>query len=190
MAKPSFNSDLVYQVLRVKASNKRRPLAATKDRAEVSGGGKKPWPQKGTGRSRHGSIRSPLWRGGGITFGPRKERTYKGRIPRKMALRALLMVFEKKRADNEVKLVDDIAINENKTKVFAKWLKEQIGGEGSALIVGTNNLSLLKRVSGNIPRVTVTHPRNVDIEDMLAYNYCIITKDAQDKLIKRITPIS
>ena len=79
-----YNSDLVHQVVRIKMLNKKRPVASTKDRSKVSGGGRKPWAQKGTGRARAGSSRSPLWRGGGITFGPDAKRNYKGDISKKM----------------------------------------------------------------------------------------------------------
>jgi len=91
-----FNADLVYQVVRTKQLNKRRRIASTKDRAQVAGGGRKPWPQKGTGRARAGSNRSPLWRGGGITFGPNASRSYAGKVTQKMGKLALAMVLQKK----------------------------------------------------------------------------------------------
>src|SRR3989338_9034179 len=98
-----MNADLVHQVLISQTANKRQISAHTKNRAEVRGGGRKPWRQKGTGRARVGSIRSPLWRGGGITFGPRTEKVYARDIPKKMRRKALLMVLSEK-AKNDLVL--------------------------------------------------------------------------------------
>jgi len=180
-----YNPDLVYQVVRAKMLNKKRPLASTKDRSEVSGSGRKPWPQKGTGRSRHGSIRSPLWRGGGITFGPRKERNYKKGVTKKMANAALAMVFDKKRQEHEVREVESITIEQYKTKYFYRWLRT-LTDEGSALVVSGKDTGLLKRASRNIPGVSVRAPQDVDAVDLLSHRYCIITSEASKRLIERM----
>src|SRR3989338_4393818 len=102
-----WNSDLVHQVVVSMESNARVTVAHTKDRSEVSGGGKKPWKQKGTGRARHGSIRSPLWIGGGVTHGPRNEKNFKKKINKKMKIKALYVVLSEKLRNNEILFLND-----------------------------------------------------------------------------------
>ena len=110
------NDDLIHQVAVSMMSNARNPIAHTKNRGEVSGTGDKPWRQKGTGRARHGSRRSPIWVGGGIAHGPRNERNYSKKINRKMKLKALFSVLSKKYKDGEIIFVDGISFKEPKTK--------------------------------------------------------------------------
>ncbi|MBI3019785.1 MAG: 50S ribosomal protein L4 [Parcubacteria group bacterium] len=110
------NNDLLHQVITAMQANARQGSANTKDRSEVSGGGKKPWRQKGTGRARHGSIRSPLWRGGGITFGPRTERIYERKINKKMRAQALAVVLSEKMRHGEIIFLDALALSPAKTK--------------------------------------------------------------------------
>lgn len=111
-----WNNDLVHQVVTGQLSNKRAGTAHTKDRGEVSGGGKKPWKQKGTGRARHGSSRSPIWVGGGTTHGPRSEKDYSKKINRKMAAKALFTLLSRKYKDGNVLFVDAVSIAAPKTK--------------------------------------------------------------------------
>lgn len=111
-----WNGDLVHQVLSSQMSNQRANTAHTKDRSEVSGGGRKPWAQKGTGRARHGSSRSPIWRHGGVTHGPRNDRNYKETIPRAMKNRALYALLSSKIKEGKVLFVDDIKLESGKTK--------------------------------------------------------------------------
>jgi large subunit ribosomal protein L4 len=111
----AWNGDLVHQVLQSQMSNQRANTAHTKDRSEVRGGGAKPWAQKGTGRARHGSSRSPIWRGGGITHGPRSDRNYKETIPRVMKNRALFAILSQKLRDGKVLFIDNISLD-GKTK--------------------------------------------------------------------------
>lgn len=111
----AWNGDLVHQVLHSQMSNQRANTAHTKDRSEVSGGGAKPWAQKGTGRARHGSSRSPIWRHGGVTHGPRNDRNYKETIPRVMKNRALFALLSQKLRDGKLLFVDNIEL-EGKTK--------------------------------------------------------------------------
>jgi len=103
-----LNRDLVHQVVVTQMANSRQVLAHTKDRSEVRGGGAKPWRQKGTGRARHGSIRSPIWVGGGVAFGPTKERVFAKKINKKMKRQALFMVLSSKVKDKEIVLLDKI----------------------------------------------------------------------------------
>ena len=112
----AWNGDLVHQVLMSQMSNQRAGTAHTKDRSEVRGGGKKPWAQKGTGRARHGSSRSPIWKGGGVTHGPRSERNYKETIPRVMKNRALFSLLSQKLRDGKILFINDVNVESGKTK--------------------------------------------------------------------------
>src|SRR5258708_929948 len=114
-----FNSDLLYQVTTAQLSNRRQVIAHTKGRGEVRGGGKKPWQQKGTGRARHGSIRSPIWKGGGVTHGPTKERNFKKKINHSAAQKALTVALSAKVRDGQVVFVDAINLAEHKTKAMS-----------------------------------------------------------------------
>ena len=131
-----MNSDLVYQVAVSQMANRRRVIAHTKGRGEVRGGGIKPWRQKGTGRARHGSIRSPLWIGGGVTFGPTKERIFKKKINKKMRRKALAMVLATKAKNGFLILLDSgFPIKQAKTKIMADFLDKLPCKRQSCLIV-------------------------------------------------------
>src|SRR3972149_5452041 len=116
------NSDVIHRALVAQTSNARTPVAHTKNRGEVRGGGIKPWRQKGTGRARHGSIRSPIWIGGGVTHGPRKEKNYARAIPKNMRMKALCMALSRKLADGQVLFVDSFAFSAPKTSDAKKAL--------------------------------------------------------------------
>lgn len=183
--KEKNNPDLIYQVVRARMLNKKRPVASTKDRSEVRGSGKKPWQQKGTGRARAGSVRSPLWEGGGITFGPRPERNYKSRVPKKMAKKAFRLVLAQKESQGEVINAPKVDLPEAKTKIFAEWLRKLVGNN-SSLVVTDENVEMVKRAGRNIPRVKVLDSANVDILDVLRYKYLIGTKETLAKLRERV----
>ena len=117
-----WNDALMSQVVNSMLSNARTPVAHTKNRGDVSGGGKKPWRQKGTGRARHGSIRSPIWKGGGVTHGPRNEKNYERTIPKKMRAKALYMALSKKLQDGEIVFVDSFKLDAPKTAAAKKAL--------------------------------------------------------------------
>ena len=117
-----WNDSLMHQVVTSMQGNARTPVAHVKDRGDVRGGGKKPWQQKGTGRARHGSIRSPIWKGGGVTHGPRNEKNYARAIPKKMRAKALYMALSRKLKDGEVLFVDSFGITEPKTAAAKKTL--------------------------------------------------------------------
>jgi large subunit ribosomal protein L4 len=123
-----WRSDLVHQVVESMRSNSRAGTADTKDRGEVSGGGKKPWKQKGTGRARHGSSRSPIWVGGGVTHGPLAEKNYKRKISKKMRAQALFSVLSRKLKEGEIIFVDSLAQKEIKTKSAAEVMKNVVKG--------------------------------------------------------------
>ena len=116
-------SSVVHQVVEAMLANAREAWAHTKTKGEVRGGGRKPWKQKGTGRARHGSIRSPLWVGGGVTFGPRNERNYKKKINKKMKTKDLFMCLSDKVASSQLIVLEDVSLEAPKTKYFAEIIK-------------------------------------------------------------------
>lgn len=170
-----WNANLVHQIVVALAANRRKPIAHTKDRSEVSGGGKKPWRQKGTGRSRHGSIRSPLWRGGGITFGPRNDRDFSQKINKKMARAALHTVLSKKLADGELRIIDDLTVAQPKTKEL-KWVLQ------STLLVPMPDNKAIYRASANLPRVKTLAAQSLNVEDVLKYKNILIDQKAAEQL--------
>lgn len=178
-----LNADLIRQVAVAQMSNRRTNIAHTKNRGEVSGGGKKPWPQKHMGRARHGSTRSPLWRHGGITFGPRSDRNFKKKIPIKMRRKALFMALSAKTKDEFLIILDKLELESPKTKLIAEIiadLKTKIKNfkEGSILIAlpGLNkNLILASR---NLPNAQALQAKDLNVLDLLSFKYVITPKDS------------
>ena len=173
-----LNIDLVSQVAKVQEANRRQVLANTLGRSEVRGGGKKPWKQKGTGRARHGSIRSPLWVGGGITFGPTKDRNFSLNINKKMKRKALKMVLSDKAKTDALIVVDSLKLETGKTKNIATMLTKFPMKKKSALIVYGNKNEHIVKGARNIPKVTSENVQNLNVLDLLKYQYMIIEKDA------------
>lgn len=169
-----FNSDLVHQVVSAQRQNRRQIIAHTKERSEVRGGGRKPWRQKGTGRARHGSIRSPLWVGGGVTFGPRKERKFKRKINKKMKRKALFMVLSSKVKDKELLLLNNLKLKKPKTKEVATIL-DKLSIDDTCLIAQTDNKELV-RAARNLPKVKVMEARNLNPLDLLRFKYLVLSK--------------
>jgi len=172
------NPDLVHQVVTSQLANRRRVIAHTKGRGEVRGGGRKPWRQKGTGRARHGSIRSPLWRGGGVTFGPRKERVFKKIIPKKMRRKALLMVLSGKVKNNLLILLDKLKIEKPKTKLMAEILKKLPSKEESCLIALPDYDKNIILAARNLPDVDTLWARNLNALDLLSFKYLVMPKES------------
>lgn len=172
-----LNSDLLHQVVVSQMANKRQITAHTKDRSEVSGGGKKPWRQKGTGRARHGSIRSPLWKGGGITFGPRKDRIFEKTLPKKMRRKALFMVFSEKAKGNLLVILDKIQIDKPKTKEFAKILRKLPCKENSCLIALPEYDKKVFLSARNIKKINIVEARNLNVIDLMSSKYLLMGKD-------------
>jgi large subunit ribosomal protein L4 len=179
-----WNGDLVHQVYVGMRANARPTVANTKFRGEVAGGGKKPWKQKGTGRARHGSNRSPIWRKGGITHGPRAERDFSVKINRKMRAAALMTVLSKKFRDNEVIFVDKLAFAEPKTK-DAKALLVAISAASGATTLATKRVnaaviglskkdSMTEKSFQNIGSVITEEIRNLNTVDLLDKRFLII----------------
>jgi large subunit ribosomal protein L4 len=184
----AWNADLVHQVILAMQANQRKIIAHAKTRAEVRGGGRKPWRQKGTGRARHGSIRSPLWRGGGVTFGPTKEKVYAQKINKKMKRKALLVALSQKARDNEILILDDLKLKTPKTKEAAGILKslsaikdfEKLAAkkENKALILLKEIKEDLKRAFRNLPGILLDETRNLNLLNVLKYKYLIFSKES------------
>ncbi len=169
--------ELLHQVMVAQQANRRIVIASTKDRSEVSGGGRKPWRQKGTGRARHGSIRSPLWVGGGVVFGPNSERNYKQKVNQKMARRALIGALSEKAKNSQVLVVDDLKLKSVKTKEAA-GLIDKLPWRSSALLVMAQDDRDLFRAARNISGLTVTRVDQLTALNILSVRYLILTKGA------------
>jgi len=180
----AWNDALMHQVVTSMEANARTPVAHTKTRGDVRGGGKKPWQQKGTGRSRHGSIRSPIWKGGGVTHGPRNEKGYARAIPKRMRAKALMMALSKKLEDGEVIFVDSFGIEAPKTALANKILGaletgakvKNLGKRKNAALIALSdpNASAVKSFR-NIARVDVKSVRDLNPVSVLAHG-CIIVE--------------
>ena len=180
----AWNPDLVHEVVVGMQANARQSTAHTKDRSEVRGGGRKPWRQKGTGRARHGSRRSPIWTGGGVTFGPRSEKDYSVKINKKARAKALALVLSKKLADNEVLFVDTLSMDEPKTKdaksVVAALAK---GADQALLATKRNNAAVvvladrnpaIEKSFRNFGNIEVIQAKDVNPVDLLTYKYVVV----------------
>lgn len=179
------NVSLVHQVFTALRANQRQSWAHTKDRSEVRGGGKKPWKQKGTGRARHGSIRSPIWSGGGITFGPRSERNYKQKINKKMNQQAVRVCLSDKVTHERFVVVEQFPGDE-KTKTLAT-LRAALPGNGkTTLLVVTEAEQGLLKVSRNIPRVGQQRAEDLNVLDLMNHQYVVASKAALQVLEQRL----
>lgn len=187
----SASSDLLHQAVNAALANLRKPYAHTKDRSEVRGGGRKPWKQKGTGRSRHGSKRSPLWVGGGVTFGPIKDKSFAQKINIKMKQKALFGALSAKTIESNVSVVESFAIPEVKTKkgvAFLQAIKAAKGAEkklGKVLIWGSTEDSEFRRMFRNITGVTPLRIENINIIDVVNHAHVIFSKSALDSFVTR-----
>ncbi|MFH1583188.1 MAG: 50S ribosomal protein L4 [Candidatus Falkowbacteria bacterium] len=196
------NNDLIHQAVVTQMANERQVIAHTKDRSEVRGGGKKPWRQKGTGRARHGSSRSPIWIGGGVTFGPRNDRNFKKRINKKMKQNAMLMVLSDKAAGDNFIILDKLEATEFKTKVFNKIIngfeskilkpKKEIKADAekkdikrSFLIIVDKGDEKLSCSARNLVGIKLMNTDNINIVDLLKYKNLILNKAAVEKLTER-----
>jgi len=179
-------ASVVHQVYTAMRANARLPWAESKGKGEVRGGGKKPWKQKGTGRARHGSIRSPLWKGGGVTFGPRNERNFEQKINKKMNLLATKMCLSDKVNNNKLIVLEDFSAT-GKTKELAV-LRQVLPGAGyktlwlfpekdEKLIMGLRNLS----------KLAYKAVKDLNVVDLLSSPYVILTKKGIEKLEKRLS---
>lgn len=177
-----LNFSLLKQAILMYEANQRQGTASTKTRSEKRGGGRKPWRQKGTGRARAGSIRSPLWRNGGVTFGP-KPKNYSYKIPKKMRRKALRESIRAKVRDNEVLILDEIEIDKPKTKEISNILKnlDLTGGTKVLLMVREINNNLLLS-SRNIENLELTRVKNLNAYKVLKFKNLLVTSDALEEV--------
>ncbi|HEY4512174.1 MAG TPA: 50S ribosomal protein L4 [Candidatus Paceibacterota bacterium] len=179
-----WNADLVHEVLASLSTSKRMSTAHTKDRGEVRGGGKKPWQQKGTGRARHGSIRSPLWVGGGVAHGPRNEKNFDRKVNKKAKAKAIAVILSAKLKDGELIFVDSFGMNAPKTKDAVSFITnlgkvsglERISTKktNAALIATAEKDTNVAKSFRNISKVFVSEIRNVNPTDLMKYKYLVM----------------
>ena len=175
-----LNKAVMHQALIRQLANNRSGSANTKTRAEVRGGGKKPWRQKGTGRARHGSIRSPLWRGGGITFGP-KPRDYSKKMPKKMRRLALKCALSDKVFNTQMIALDELVMEMPKTKNFIGMMKN-LSLETPTLFVIKEKDFPVQKSAANLPTVKVITTNFLNLHDLLRYEKVVMTADAIKKV--------
>jgi len=174
---------LVHQVVEVQQANKRQKLAHAKTRSEVRGGGKKPWRQKGTGRARHGSSRSPIWVGGGVTFGPTKERNYAKSINKKMKRKALFMTLTDKVKDKHFIVIDDLKLDKIKTKDLVNILQKLPTKEAKSVLVALSAKdNIINRSARNLAKVKVLLADSLNVIDILKYDFLLIDKPGIKKI--------
>lgn len=182
-----WSPTLVHETVIQIQANRRKAIAHVKDRGEVRGGGKKPWRQKGTGRARHGSTRSPLWVGGGVTHGPSKDKNFTTKINKNARRKALAVALSRKLKDGEIIFVESLATEKPKTKeaaVFLKSFGKAIGKEtfgakgGRTLILTAKSQPETVRAFRNLPFVEIMEARNINVEEALLPKYLVFTKDA------------
>ncbi len=160
---------VMNEAVRSQRALARENIAHTKDRGEVRGGGKKPWKQKGTGRARHGSIRSPLWKGGGVTFGPRNTKNFAKKINKKVRRQALCMALTERAKDKAIRVLENISalIDKGKTKNLAELLKRFDINNKHVLISLENGDTKTIRAIRNLPSVKLTAPNSLNVRDIL-----------------------
>ena len=174
------NESVVFDAVMMQRASLRQGTHKVKNRSEVSGGGRKPWKQKGSGRARQGSIRSPQWRGGGIVFGP-TPRSYAYKLNKKVRRLALKSALSSKVIDNEVKVLDELFFEAPKTKEMVAVLNN-LNVDSKALIVIANENEAVKMSARNIPGVTVLTAEAINVLDLVAHNKLIMTQGAVEKI--------
>lgn len=184
----SWNDSLMHQIVTSMLANARTSVAHTKFRGEVRGGGKKPWQQKGTGRSRHGSSRSPIWKGGGVTHGPRKEKVFTRVIPKRMRAKALFIALSRKLRDNQIILIDSLGISVPKTTEAKRTLVSLAKVKGYERLLASKNAALIAlpvsseavtKSFRNIGSVRTEAIANINPVSVLKYKYIIIENPEQ-----------
>ncbi|HWQ75856.1 MAG TPA: 50S ribosomal protein L4 [Syntrophomonas sp.] len=170
------NEAVMYDFIKMQLANKRQGTSSTKTRTEVRGGGRKPWRQKGTGRARVGSNRNPVWRGGGIAFGP-KPRDYSYKLPQKVRRLALKSALSSKALDNKIVVVDEFNFDQPKTKIMVQALEALNVGKKTLLVTADGNVNVV-RSARNIEGVKPMRADFINVYDILKHDTLLMTKDA------------
>lgn len=189
-------TEVIHQVVVAQQANARQVLADTKDKSEVRGGGKKPWRQKGTGRARHGSIRSPLWKGGGVTFGPTSDRNFTKRINKKQKQLALAMCLSDKVAGNSFLVFEKIDLPSGKTKDLKNWLEslkakinEIKDHKKFLLVLDKNDVNIVRAVK-NLDKIDAILADSLNCIDILNHDTLLASEKAVDKIDKHYKKVS
>lgn len=182
--KPEF----VHEVYVLQMRNQRQPWADTKNRGEVRGGGRKPWRQKGTGRARHGSTRSPIWVGGGVTFGPLSERNYKAKINKQARRLAIKMCLSDKAGSEALYVVENFSFAEPKTKLFTQFLNKLAAKQKRFLILtGVGDNAKVYRMTRNLKKIETARASDTSVISMVRNEAVIASKEAIEELEKNLT---
>ncbi|MBU0963783.1 50S ribosomal protein L4 [Patescibacteria group bacterium] len=168
--------ELVQQAVRTQLANKRVAIAHTKDRSEVRGGGRKPWRQKGTGRARHGSTRSPIWSGGGVTFGPRNNRNFTLKINKKAKRQALFMVLSDKVKNKKFIVLEGLTLSAIKTKEIAKIISALPVKKSILMLLPKSDNKIIKSAK-NIPYLKTINADSLNVYDIMVHEFTVCTKD-------------
>lgn len=171
------NVALIHQVVETQQANSRLNLAHTKTRADVKGGGRKPWKQKGTGRARHGSNRSPIWVGGGITFGPRNDRNFTKSLNKKMKQKALYMCLSDRVMNDNLLLIEDLKVESVKTKDIKAILKNLSVEKKVLIVLAKQDLDIVK-ASNNLKNIKIILANSLNCVDILNYPTVLMVEDA------------
>ncbi|QSX05990.1 50S ribosomal protein L4 [Sedimentibacter sp. zth1] len=174
------NNHVMYEAVKNYLANQRQGTQSAKTRAEVRGGGRKPWRQKGTGRARQGSIRAPQWKGGGVVFAP-KPRDYSYSIPKKVKRLALKSALSSKVIDKEIIVLDSLTLEQPKTKEMVKVLSNLKANKKSLIVIPERDANVVRSAS-NIPGVKTAYVNTINVYDILNCDTFIITKDAVNKV--------
>jgi large subunit ribosomal protein L4 len=178
-----IKSQLVQQAVRTIMANRRVAIAHTKTKGEVRGGGKKPWKQKGTGRARHGSIRSPIWKGGGVTFGPRKDKNFSLKMNKSAKRLALFMTLTDKAKEKKIVILDELTLPANKTKEFVKIISK-LPLKGSILIIMPKVNQQIYKAVRNLPYAKTITADSLNVLDILNHQYLLCPKESLSVIAK------
>ncbi len=182
------NADLLYRAVRMQLLNRRQGTSSTKRRGEVSGGGAKPWRQKGTGRARAGSRRSPLWTGGGTIFGP-KPKSYNTKLTKKMVRAALISAMSDRAAEGRVALINELDFDEPKTKRARAIVDGLAIGSSTLVVVGNDEHNhAIKKSFSNLPNVKCLASAGLNVYDVLRYEGLAMTTEALNEVKERLQP--
>jgi len=179
-----LNKDLVHQVMVSQESNRRQVSAHTKGRGDVSGGGKKPWAQKHTGKARHGSTRSPIWVGGGVSHGPTAERNFKKQINTKMKRKALFMVLSDKARNDMLVLVEDLQLDGAKTKALRTLMSKLPCDDQNTIIALPDMQKDIIRAGNNLEHARTMQARELNVLDLMKSKYVLMPKSAVEVIKK------